>query len=424
MLHCKFLTQCDALDIKKKLNRCADYVKHLVKKTKEKEAAVERTKSDLSIKEQKLEEDKVLQESRSDPESVMSSISSSSVGLCSGTDDKDHGRDSNINDVRNCVSLLKDSGGHEEKKDHLIGIGGNSIDVVPLSIIDDCENTISAGDGVKWKKVRLIKEPEEGSISSIDSSSDEGGGSRSSGPGGKNISLDKMSSNLLVMTDSNRSSSKRTSAGNVKGSNIGGVSSEKTNTFLSLRPLEDDDTGTTSGDEPSSDSISSTAVVIRGAGSSGRQQKYADIFIKKKNSDARDGGCRKKRHRRECTSLEGGFDLNYEEVFLTSNVPQLIATPAGRIVTCKMKLEFLAACCLFLVMPSLVYLSPTLTQKYFPHLSQGMIFSFVRQVSLLMRPRASLFSVLYGLISCRCFLSSLPMRFGQTLKKGRHYSPN
>ena len=43
----------------------------------------------------------------------------------------------------------------------------------------------------------------------------------------------------------------------------------------------------------------------------------------------------RKRFRSERSSLDRKFEINYEEVFLTSNVPQIIATPAGRIVTCK-----------------------------------------------------------------------------------------
>jgi len=54
------------------LSTCDDYVKHLMKTTKEKEAAVEKATADLSIKEQKLEEEKALQESPSDLESVTS----------------------------------------------------------------------------------------------------------------------------------------------------------------------------------------------------------------------------------------------------------------------------------------------------------------------------------------------------------------
>ena len=60
--------------------RCADYVKHLVKTTEEKEEAVEKAKSDLEVKERKLEEDKALLEGRSDPESVTSTLTASSAG--------------------------------------------------------------------------------------------------------------------------------------------------------------------------------------------------------------------------------------------------------------------------------------------------------------------------------------------------------
>ena len=52
-------------------------MKHLIKVTKEKEEAVNKAKSDLQMKERKVEEEKALQESRSDPESVMSSLTAS-----------------------------------------------------------------------------------------------------------------------------------------------------------------------------------------------------------------------------------------------------------------------------------------------------------------------------------------------------------
>ena len=55
---------------------CADYCKHLMKTTKEKEDAVEKARNELEMKKRKLEEEKA-NESRSDPESVTSSLTGS-----------------------------------------------------------------------------------------------------------------------------------------------------------------------------------------------------------------------------------------------------------------------------------------------------------------------------------------------------------
>jgi hypothetical protein len=55
------------------LFRCADYLKHLAKATKEKEELVNKAKTELEMTERKLEEEKANVE-RSDPESVASSL--------------------------------------------------------------------------------------------------------------------------------------------------------------------------------------------------------------------------------------------------------------------------------------------------------------------------------------------------------------
>lgn len=236
--------------------RCADYVKHLIKTTQEKEAAVEQAKLDLTVKECKLAEDNAQLESRSDPESVTSTLTASSTteSIQQSNSDKEHDAS---------------TGSNNDKKRR--AADGN---VKPAS-----------------KKVRLAKV----SLSTDSSSGEEGG---SGGPGGKNISLNKMSSNVSEMTDSNRGS------------------------------LDGGNRECTDRDVPSSSSILSTAAVVRGEGSTDRPHGHADVVIKRKRSP-------RKRKRQELTSLESNFELNYEDVFLTSNVPQLIATPTGKIVVCK-----------------------------------------------------------------------------------------
>jgi len=297
------------------LTTCADYVQHLIKATKEKEKAVEQAKSDLTIRERKLEEDKALQESRSDPESVTSSLTASTAGStpCSGSGSEKEGAGGQL-----------DSQNNSKKRKAESGSSGSSE--------DQDNNTIEADvDKQIMKKVRLTKEVAKGSggddsTSSTDSSiGEEGGGS---GPGGKNISLDKMSSSVSDITDSNRSSSDATGGGNGKtsGKKRTSPSGSYNGTGEQLSSTEDNDAGTSSG-QPSSSSISSTAAVVRGGGSRERHHKHSDVVIKEKKDQ------KKRKHRREKTSLEQDFQLDYEEVFLTSNIPQLIATAAGRIIT-------------------------------------------------------------------------------------------
>jgi hypothetical protein len=82
-------------------------------------------------------------------------------------------------------------------------------------------------------------------------------------------------------------------------------------------------------DSPSSSSFSSnsSAKKIQGVTSiRSREAGHADVVIQNK----------KKRKappaHAEATSLEGNFELDYEEVFLNSNVPQVLATTSGKVV--------------------------------------------------------------------------------------------
>ena len=162
-----------------------------------------------------------------------------------------------------------------------------------------------------------IKVEDEG-ISSLDSSSEEGNGS--GGPRGKNISVQKMSSSMSEMSDSNKSSFDQMQQNFEKKSvsvDCGQSSKDK------------DDGNSENEEQVSSSSISSTAAVISGV-SSREYHNHADVVIKENSVERK-----RKRKKKEKTSLDSDFTLDYEEVFLTSNIPQLIATPAGRIVTCE-----------------------------------------------------------------------------------------
>lgn len=259
------------------VNRCADYVKHLVKTTEEKEEAVEKAKSDLEVKERKLEEDKALLEGRSDPESVTSSLTASTASSRKGGDAPHDAKQ--VSDTSN---------GAKRKAEEM----------------DD-----DSANDVEFKKAKAEE-------SGIDSSGGDDGGS-GSGPQGHNISIGKMSSSVSELTDSNRGSSD--SGGEKVGAHNGAAHKK--------HPRSEDDENV---DLPSSSSVSSTAAVLRGGGSHHCDDGHADVIIRTKKH-ARHG----KRFRDERSSLHRKFAVDYEEVFLTSNVPQILATPAGRIIACK-----------------------------------------------------------------------------------------
>jgi hypothetical protein len=261
--------------------RCADYVKHLIKSTEEKEEAVEKAKSDLEVKERKLEEDKALLEGRSDPESVTSSLTASTAGSRKEGDDAAR-QDAN--------RVSESSDGTKRKAEEL--------------------------DRDSEKEAHSKKQKVEESVADW-SGADDGGSGNGSGPRGHNISIGKMSSSVSELTDSNR------------GSSDSGAEKTGSNSSAAHRkhPRSEEDE---SSDLPSSSSISSTAAVLRGTGSHHREHAHADVvFTEKKPSRHR------KRLREERSSLDRKFVVDYEEVFLTSNVPQILATPAGRIVACK-----------------------------------------------------------------------------------------
>lgn len=75
----------------------------------------------------------------------------------------------------------------------------------------------------------------------------------------------------------------------------------------------------------SGNSVSTTEAVVSGEDDFSGEHKHSSIiFIKDR-----------KRKMSEKTSLDEDFQLSYQEVFISSNVPQLIATPSGRIVACN-----------------------------------------------------------------------------------------
>jgi PAS domain-containing protein len=240
----------------------------MVKTMKEKEEVVKKLKTELTVKQDRMEEDKTVQESRSDPESVTSSLTSSTS--------------SSRVDVK--ASMEKKRKANSEAS-------------------GDLEKRCAAPHN----------------MSSVSSNGDSSGEDRaSSGPTAQSISIDKTVSSVSDVTDSNRGSSSNNS-----GSGSGSRSTEQ----MSRLSVDEGKEA-----QPSLSSISSDAAVASEKSSQdhhsgSRQHNHKDVIFSNKKRSGR------MKSPVEVTSLERSFELNYEEVFDNSNVPQLIAGTSGKIVT-------------------------------------------------------------------------------------------
>ena len=143
-------------------------------------------------------------------------------------------------------------------------------------------------------KLKKSKVNDAFSDTSSSNASDESGR-----PDMKNISLDKMSSRISDITDSNKESSR----------------------------------GSDGNNEKSLDSSGGVVSNVASCGSNREQVDHADVVVKVRKQQRAPGASNTKNP--ELTSMDADFELDYEEVFVSSNIPQLIATPAGRIVACK-----------------------------------------------------------------------------------------
>jgi len=265
----------------------ANYLKHLIKSTEEKERNLQKTRAELAIRNQKLEEDRLLQDGRSDPESVTSSLTA-----CSFSDSKFRGSTEDSSTHVAVASLGRE--GYKPKA--------------------TChENSEGHNESLKKCHKSAEKNDDDSNHDSNNSSGNMDSNNSGSGHDGNNMSIDKMSSSLSDITDSNRGSS------DGQGTGSSGSNQVKAAFDLSLLAQEDNPESKTDS------SISSTAAVVSGVGINDHDHRNTAIIF------TRD---RKRKHR-EKTSMEDGFQLSYQEVFLASNVPQLIATPAGRIVACN-----------------------------------------------------------------------------------------
>ncbi|KAL3904684.1 MAG: hypothetical protein SGILL_009972 [Bacillariaceae sp.] len=263
------------------LSKCAEYVKHMVKSTTEKEEEVEKLKNDLEMKKRKIEE-KAAQDSRSDPESVTSSL----------TSDTTRSRSSGNSSSGDNQSTVCEDKKRKPNDD------------------DDGDNESSSDRGMKHKKPRLGEAATEESSGEGKSGTGSGSGGSGSGNGKstQGYSIGKTVSTISDLTDSNRGSSCNNS-GSATGSGETDEVPEREG-----------------GGNPSSRSISSDAAVASEKTSRGRHSGHKDVVF---NNDKRS----RKRPPTEVTSLERNFELDYKEVFDMSNIPQLIATTSGKIIS-------------------------------------------------------------------------------------------
>lgn len=232
-----------------RVNSCADYVKHLIKSNKDKEAAVEKARCDLEAKRQKIEEEKTSRDP-SDPESTTSTLTVSTRSSSSSSKKE-----------AKKVSETEHSEGDETKSER--------------------KRSLPASPREETKKRRLTSR--ESTLSSSTSSGGDESGNQS--PAGKRIRVDHASS-VSDITDSNKGSGDDRSRN--KPRKLG----------------------------PAASSVSSEAAVADGKAG----DDHGDVLVRKRKNDPNP------------TSMDAGFELDYEEVFVKSNVPQLLATTSGRII--------------------------------------------------------------------------------------------
>lgn len=270
------------------LSTSTEYLRHLIKSTQEKESALVKAREELKIRNQKLDEERVLQDGYTD-DSLTSSLTQSFAGTHS----------------------------LEERGKGSIGNGDSSTDVAVASM--------SPGRDSSKRKMpsECFDEGEKTSKKEKHGDDDSNHGSNSTGNLESNnvIAMHKMSSSLSDVTDSNRCSSDGQGTNGSSDGQVGAGDREVKEYFdLSLLVKEESDTSKTTDN-----SVSTTGAVVSREDELSGEHKHASIIFTKD----------RKRKYSEKTSMDEGFQLSYQEIFLSSNVPQMIATPSGRIVACN-----------------------------------------------------------------------------------------
>lgn len=288
----------------------------------EKEEALKKACSDLEAKKRKIEDEDKAQQDPSDPESTTSSLTISSSSTRHRPDNNNNVK-SNSGDAGNTTTnnisnkkKEKEKVAHDLKNDNgaTSSTGSNTDDK------EKCQTETS--NSTNHKKARLSSHVS--SLSSSGSSGDNGCGS-----GKQDQARGVMLSSVSDITDSNKGGS--SSEGNRSGSSQRSTSVECQH--------GDTDSGEYESAGGGTGTVSSDAAVARGQDNHGHETCHADVVITKNrkrktniiNDDSEfiDVSTQKKE---EASSLETSFQLDYEEVFLRSNVPQILATTSGRIV--------------------------------------------------------------------------------------------
>jgi hypothetical protein len=161
---------------------------------------------------------------------------------------------------------------------------------------------------------RVAKKPRlESAESNLSMSSSSGTGEK--GIDGVNmVKFDQAVSSVSDMTDSNKGSSESKSD-DTQSNNV-----NETYTQAESRTVESD------------------AAIVYGQDNASAIETHSDIVVHGRKRSARVS--------KGFDSLGRTFQLDYEEVFLRSNVPQLLATPQGRIIACKLSLAGVSVCLL------------------------------------------------------------------------------
>jgi len=321
--------------------RCQDYMDHLKRYHKTKEADIEQTKK-LLEEQQRQQKAMAMMNARSnnDPESIASSVTNSTARSSGRGDAKlmvneDDGENSSGTRPTSSVDCREDNDGAKndevhQKKRKKVTLYDDPQASNPLELPEQEPSnkkphkspsskggiiTNSRGDDGGFSEVVEEDQQSSAEMSSISDDDDANMGNDSSTPGCGSIYLNKLNSNMSDMTYSNQ----------------GEVGDH--------------------GDDSAS-SVSSTAAVVRGLGSSqlkGQSRRHRSDRIKPNlPSTSEESNIKTDNPVKEITvcsvttsnashpkKKRRGFQYDYREVFLKSNVPQFIATLSGRIVVCE-----------------------------------------------------------------------------------------
>lgn len=321
--------------------RCQDYMDHLKRYHKTKEADIKQTKK-LFEEQQRQQKAMAMMNARSDndPESIASSVTNSTARSTGRGDaelivNEDDGENSSGSRPTSSVDSREDNDGAKkeevhQKKRKRVTLYDDPQASNPLKLPEQepsnkkprkspssKEEIIMNGRGDDGGASELVEEDQQSfaEMSSISDDDDANMGNDSSTPGGGSIYLDKLNSNMSDMTYSNQGE---------------------------IGDRVDD----------SASSVSSTAAVVRGLGSSqlkGQSRRHrSDRINRNLPSTDEESNSKTANPVKEITvcsittdnashhkKKRRGFQYDYREVFLKSNVPQFIATLSGRIVVCE-----------------------------------------------------------------------------------------